>query len=402
MKRILSAALPVALIAAAAIASSAAVAADDPRVEAFATGFVDGADPDDPDTPRFRIEERLSLHGTPGLGVAIIDDGEIVWAGGYGRQQAGGDDAIGADTVFSVGSVSKMVNAALILRLAVEGAVDLDTDVNEYLTSWKVPDNRHTRKKKVTLRAILSHTAGFNVHGFPDFQPGAALPSAIDTLEGRRPAKNRPVRVTFVPGDHMDYSGGGITVSQVLVEDVTGMSYEAAARKYVFEPLGMTRSTFENPLPASHGDIARAHDQQGRPAAAPRGWEAMPEMAASGLWTSANDLALFVQALIKSAQGTDDFLPAALATDMMTRVPNSWHGLGPRLNGEGPTRVFHHGGANDSYRAWIEGHLTTGDGAVFLTNSRGGHFVVREARRSVGEAFDWATSIEDDYEEPAF
>ncbi len=390
----------VALFAAAFLACGPAFAADGPRVAAFETGFVDGADPDDPDSPRFGIEERLSHHATPGFAVAIIDNEEVVWTGGYGRKRAGVEEAVGPDTAFSVGSVSKMVNAALILRLAAEGAVDLDTDVNEYLTSWKVPENRHTRKKKVTLRAILSHTAGFNVHGFPDFQPGAALPTAIDTLEGRRPAKNRPVRVTFAPGDRMDYSGGGITVSQVLVEDVTGLTYEEAARKYVFEPLGMVRSTFQNPLPAGHGDIAAAHDQQGRPAALPRGWEAMPEMAASGLWTSANDLAIFVKTLIKSARGTDDFLPQPLAEDMMTRVQNSWHGLGPRLNGEGPTRVFHHGGANDSYRAWIEGNLTTGDGAVFLTNSAGGHFVVREARRSVGEAFDWATSIEDGYEGP--
>ena len=196
-------------------------------------------------------------------------------------------------------------------------------------------------------------TAGFNVHGFADYRPGQSLPDTVQILEGSGPAKNDRVRLTFTPGDHMDYSGGGITVSQLVVEDVTGMPYEDAARKYVFEPLGMNRSTFVNPLPASHGNIANAHDGNGRPAAPPRGWEAMPEQAASGLWTSARDLATFVLALLDDSD--DAFLPPDLREDMLTRVPQSWHGLGPRLNGEGETRVFHHGGANNSYRARIEG-----------------------------------------------
>ena len=383
----------------AGIAPTPAHAQDDPRIDAFENGFVAIADADDPATPTFNVEERLRRNSTPALAAAVIDNGEIVFARGYGLTRAGGDEAADDDTVFSVGSVSKIVNAALILRLVADGALDLDKDINTYLTSWKVPDNVYAREAPVTLRNLLSHTAGFTVHGFPDFQPGDDLPTAIETLEGERPARTDPVRVTFTPGERMRYSGGGTTVSQVLVEDVTGLSYNEAARKYVFDPLGMTRSTFANPLPASHGNIARAHDDRGEPTALPRGWEAMPEMAASGLWASAGDLSVFLLALIQSVRGESDFLPEALAIDMMTRESHSWHGLGPRLNGEGETFVFHHGGANDSYRAWIEGHPETGDGALFIANSRNGHFILREARLSAARAFDWAIDLEDGYEE---
>ena len=378
------------------------LSADDPRIEAFETGLIAREDRGDPSAKHWTIEERLKAYQVPGVAVAIIEDGEIVWAKGYGTGLAGEDMPIDPDTVFSAGSISKIINAALILRLVDEGLVDLDTDVNEYLTSWKVEDSEFTREKKVTLRAILSHTAGFSVHGFPDFPPGAELPTAIQTLNGERPARNVPVRLLFTPGERMQYSGGGIIVSQVLVEDVTGLPYPEAARKYVFEPLGMDRSTFVNPLPASHGNIARAHDGSGRPAALPRGWESMPEMAAAGLWTGAEDLATFVIALEESANGESDFLSQGIAQDMMTRVPMSWHGLGPRLNGEGETRVFHHGGTNSSYRAHMEGHLASGDGMVVLTNGTNGHYVRSEVRMAAEHAFGWTIKSIIGFEEPEF
>ncbi|MEO0974156.1 MAG: serine hydrolase domain-containing protein, partial [Pseudomonadota bacterium] len=319
---------------------------------------------------------------------------------GYGTRVAGTDQGVDADTVFSVGSVSKVVNAAIVLRLAAANQLDLDTDVNEYLRSWRVAPSRHTRRQPVTLRAILSHTAGFSQHGFADFQPGEPLPTALQTLNGKAPAKHRAVRLTFTPGARMDYSGGGITVSQVLVQDVTELPYEEAANRYVFNPLGMTRSTFTNPLPAEHGNIAHAHNGEGKPTALPRGWEAMPEMAASGLWTSANDLGAFTATLINTARGADDFLPSEVIADMMRRVPRSWHGLGPRLNGEGPTRVFHHGGANDSYRAWIEGHLDSADGIVMLTNGRNGASLYSEVRFAAEQAFDWQVHAATGFDAP--
>jgi CubicO group peptidase (beta-lactamase class C family) len=383
-------------------AVSNALTNDDPRIEVFETGLIDRMKRGKKEAKKWSIEQRLIAHEVPGVSIAIIEKGKVIWSKGYGTRLNGSNLPINSQTVFSVGSVSKMVNAALILRLVSEGKLDLDKDVNIYLKSWKVPKNIFTNQNKVTLRAILSHTAGFSQHGFRDFQPHEKLPSTIETLMGISPAKHKAVRLQFVPGERMAYSGGGITVSQLLVEDVTGLSYEEAASKYVFEPLGMTRSTFVNPLPSNYGNIARAHDEFGKPAALPRGWESMPEMAASGLWTSANDLAAFNIALLTSGKTETSFLSNSIVEDMMTRVSKSWHGLGPRLNGEEKTRVFHHGGANDSYRAWIEGHLNSGNGIVVLTNGTDGHWIHSEVRKSAEDAFGWVVKSDGGFEEPDF
>lgn len=371
-----------------------------PQILQFESGLVSKFKWGQDNPSRQTINARLDSYSVPGAAIAIIRNNKIVYVEGYGNRIEGKRTPINGQTVFSVGSVSKMINAALVIRLAAEGKLDLDADVNRYLKSWKVPENRYTRKTKVTLRHILSHSAGFSQHGFPDFQPGEQLPSALQTLNGLHPAKHGPVRLMFSPGTEMDYSGGGITVSQLVVEEVTQMSYQEAAKHYVFIPLKMHRSTFQNPLAPSHGNIAHAHDDDGEPTALPRGWESMPEVAASGLWTSAEDLARFVIALNKSAQGNNDFLPQSLAQDMMSRENNSWYGLGPRINGQGVTKVFHHGGANNSYRAWIEGHLTTGDGIISLTNGTNGHFVNMEIRKSAEEAFNWSIKSEGGLEEP--
>lgn len=370
------------------------------QIKAFEQGVVSRWEFGRNSPQQHSIESRLRAHQVPGAAVGIIKNGKVVHAKGYGQRMVNKDTPVDANTLFSVGSVSKMANAALILKLVEEKQLDLDSEVNQYLKSWKVPQNRYTRKLPVTLRTILSHSAGFNIHGFADFQPGARLPSVLDTLYGRSPALHRPVLVTFLPGSAMDYSGGGITVSQLVATDKTGLNYPELTRRLVFAPLNMNRSTFQNPLPAFTKNVAHAHDEDGRPATRERGWEAMPEMAASGLWTSASDLAGFVVALIQSYRSNHGFIEQSLAQDMMNRENNSWYGLGPRINGEGETLVFHHGGANNSYRAWIEGHLTTGDGIVVLTNGTNGHFIHQEIRRAAQQAFGWQIKSDGGFEEP--
>lgn len=372
---------------------------EDARIIAFETSIRKWDERGKTDADRWSISQRMATYGVPGASVAIIHKGELVWLQGYGVQSANSSEQVDPQTVFSAGSVSKIINAALILRLVQDGTLDLDEDVNSYLSSWKVPTNKYTAQTKVTLRAILSHTSGLSQHGFRDFQPGEKLPTAIQTLNGEPPATHKPVSLIFEPGEKMKYSGGGVTVSQVLVEDVTGLSYLDAAQKYVFSPLGMKRSTFSNPLPETHGNIARAHDENGKARALPRGYEAMPEMAASGLWTSAEDLAIFIQALLMDDSA---FLTPSLREDMLTRVPQSWHGLGPRLNGTEEKSVFHHGGANNSYQTWIEGHPAQGNGFVVLTNGEDGRRLAYELRVAAEESLGWPINFPDDYDEPSF
>ncbi|WP_223115537.1 serine hydrolase domain-containing protein [Luteimonas suaedae] len=336
--------------------------------------------------PQWSLQARMAHHRVPGVAIAVLKDGQVVQAMGFGVRQAGTQEAIDADTLFSVGSISKIATAATSLRLVADGRLDLDRDVNGYLRAWQVAPLPGVANAPVTLRMLMSHTAGLTVHGFKDFLPGEPLPALPEILDGTPPAKNDPIRLQHAPGLKVDYSGGGTMVQQRVIEDVAGQPLEAVARAQVFDPLGMHRSTFLSPLPAERGNIARAHDRDGAPIALPRGWQAFPEQAASGLWTSANELGAFVGALIRSYRGADGLLPQSLARQMMTEVAPSPHGLGPQLEGAGATRIFHHGGANDSYHAWIEGYLETGDGFVILTNGANGYALHREIRNALSDA----------------
>ncbi|MDR6626167.1 serine hydrolase domain-containing protein [Caulobacter segnis] len=337
-------------------------------------------------TPGWALTERMAHYKVPGVAVAILRDGEVVSAVGYGVREAGSQDKVDGDTLFSVGSISKVVTAATTLRLVADGRLDLDRDVDDYLKRWKLPASTEVPEPYVSLRMLMSHTSGLGVHGFADYQPAEPLPTLVQVLNGEKPAKNEAVRFKWSPGALNDYSGGGITVEQAVIEDATGQPLETLARTRVFAPLGMKRSTFESPLSAARGNIAKAHDAQGAPTALPRGWESFAEAGASGLWTSANDLGQFVGGLIRSYQGRGDFLPQPLARAMMTEIAPSPFGLGPRLSGAGPGRYFFHLGANQSYLALMEGYLETGDGFVILTNGSNGLALIAEVRNALADA----------------
>ncbi|WP_303636971.1 serine hydrolase domain-containing protein [Stenotrophomonas tuberculopleuritidis] len=336
--------------------------------------------------PQWSIQERLAHYKVPGAAVAVIRNGEVVYAAGYGRRQAGTGDAVDADTVFSVGSVSKMGAAATALKLVATGQVTLEEDIDRRLRRWHVPVDAQGRRPTVNLRTLLSHTAGFNVHGFQDYLPDERLPTLLQTLEGRPPAKNEPVRLIHAPGQQVDYSGGGYTVVQLAIEDLTGSSFADVAQREVFAPLGMSRSTYRNPLPADYGNVAHAHDNKGQPQALPRGWQSFPEQAASGLWTSAHDMGLFVAALLRSIRSSDGWLPQPLALQMVSEVAPAGRGLGPELAGSGAARRFFHNGSNDSYHAGIEGYPESGDGFVILTNGDNGPALRGEIRNALSDA----------------
>ncbi|MEM9313128.1 MAG: serine hydrolase domain-containing protein [Pseudomonadota bacterium] len=342
---------------------------------------------------RWNLAERMVHHGVPGVSLAIIERGEIVYAGGYGVARAGSDSAVDRDTVFSVGSVSKVGAALTAHALVRDGVLDLDADINRYLQRWKLEPDATAAGRVVTLRGLMSHTAGLNVHGFDDFLPDEALPGVVDILSGRGAAKSRPVGFIHEPGSVSDYSGGGTTVTGLAIADVTGMDFQEAARKHLFEPLAMRRSTYEQPLPASHGNIAHAHDDKGRPNAEPRGWHSFPETAASGLWTTPSDTAAMLITLRDSYFGKPGaFLSRAHAQDVLTEVGPGRVGLGPFLRGSGTTRRFGHEGSNESYKALAQLYLDSGKGAVIFTNGARGADLYREMLRSIADAFDWPES----------
>src|SRR5579884_3970826 len=174
---------------------------------------------------RFDIHSRMQHYGVPGVSVAVIDNYELVWAKGYGYRDQERKLLVDTGTMFEAGSISKPVAATGALWLVDRGKLSLDEDVNVKLKSWHVPENDFTKTQKVTLRRLLSHSAGLTIHGFPGYEAGAAVPTVPQVLDGVKPANTGAVRVDLVPGTKWRYSGGGYTVMQLLVTDITGKTF---------------------------------------------------------------------------------------------------------------------------------------------------------------------------------
>lgn len=339
---------------------------------------------------RMTLAERMKFYNTPGVGIAVINDGRIEWAKGYGVTENGGKQFVTADTLFQAASVSKPVAALVALRLVQEGRLNLDEDVNRKLVSWKVPENEFTKEKKVTLRGLLAHTAGLSVHGFAGFSADAQPATILQILDGTPPANSAPVRVEAVPGTRWRYSGGGYTVmEQLLIDASGGKRFSAIADEKVLRPLKMTRSSFEQPLPprlrdnAASGHLANGEKVKG-------GWNVYPTLAAGGLWTTASDLARFAVEIQKSARGkSNKIIERKLTGEMLTPQLENW-GLGPTVQGAGRTRRFSHGGSTTGYRAFMVAYTETGQGAVVMTNSDNGEMLFDEILRSIAREYGWS------------
>ena len=199
-----------------------------------------------PAAPRTIDAEMNRLH-VHGVSVAVLHGGAIDWSKGYGVTRLDGPP-VTADTLFQAGSISKPVTALAALRLVARHRLTLDGDVNDTLVGWHLPT---PAGQHVTLRQLLSHTAGTTVHGFPGYAAGVPVPSVDDVLAGRPPANTQGVVVDTAPGTAWRYSGGGYTVVQKLIGDVTGLPFAQVLRDEVLRPAGMTHSSFAQPLDAA-------------------------------------------------------------------------------------------------------------------------------------------------------
>ncbi|MFN2399369.1 MAG: serine hydrolase domain-containing protein [Gemmatimonadaceae bacterium] len=339
---------------------------------------------------KMRLDDRMRHLKVPGVSIAVVDSFRIAWARGYGVREMGGAGPVTTETLFQAASVSKPVAALAALRLVQKGKLDLDEDVNLKLTSWKVPVNAFTVAQPVTLRRLLSHGAGLTVHGFMGYASKMPVPTVLQVLAGQSPANSAAIRVDTVPGSKWRYSGGGYTVMQQLLVDVTRRSFPDVMRTEVLEPLGMTRSTYEQPLPqALIGTAASGHRSDGTVVQGK--WHTYPEMAAAGLWTTPSDLARYAIEVQLSAAGRSNRVVSRPTTiQMLTAQTGTW-GLGPGLTGEGSNASFSHGGANEGFRVFFTAFNERGQGAVVMTNSDAGSPLLSEIVRAIAEEYDWPT-----------
>jgi CubicO group peptidase (beta-lactamase class C family) len=334
-----------------------------------------------------RLADRMRNYNVPGVSVAVINDGRIEWARGYGVLQAGANVAVDTMTLFQAASISKPVAAMAVLRLVQDGSLDLDADVNGLLRSWQLESNGHTAVQKVTLRRLLSHSAGLTVHGFRGYARGEDVPTLVQVLDGAAPANSARVRPDTEPGSIWRYSGGGSSVAQLLMQDVTGRTFPDLMRDLVLQPTGMMHSGYDQPLP-EHRAPAAATGHRAGGAAVTGGWHTYPEMFAAGLWTTPSDLARLAIHVQQSFNGRPGILSPAVTREMLT-VQAGEYGLGfGVVHGDGYV-AFSHGGANEGFRATFYAFADRGQGAVVMTNGDAGSPLAAEILRAIATEYGW-------------
>jgi CubicO group peptidase (beta-lactamase class C family) len=347
------------------------------------------------------VAEQMREKQIPGLSLAIVSDGRIVRAGGYGVVEKDTTAPVTDETLFQAGSISKPVAAVGVLRLVERQLIDLDGDVNEKLRTWKVPENEFTAHEKVTVRRLLCHGAGLTVHGFPGYGMKGPIPTLVQVLDGTAPANTEAIRVDLVPGSKCRYSGGGYTVLQQLVLDVTGSEFPAFMERTVLEPIGMVNSTYAQPLPRGKARRAAVGHLQDGTAIEGR-WHVYPEMAAAGLWTTASDLARFAIAVQEALAGKPhSVLSQATAREMVTRQIGDF-GLGVALIGtdedthgeqirleKKPALIFCHSGRDAGFDANLAATATTGKGAVVLINKNDDNGAIEAIMKAIAKKYEW-------------
>jgi CubicO group peptidase (beta-lactamase class C family) len=344
---------------------------------------------DDPGS-RLSLAERMKRWKVLGMSVAIIDDCKIVDRHGFGITRESGIE-VRSDTLFQAASVTKPVAAFAALRLVDQGLLSLDSDVNAELRSWKVPASPFLEGHPVTLRGILSHSAGLIPGGYGGYSRGEPVPTLIQTLSGAEPARPKPVQVAYVPGSDWRYSGGGYLVAQRLMTDKTGHGFERIVRDRVLEPIGMIRSGFAEPSTSRDANVAAGHVADGT--MVPGGWHIYPELAAASLWSTAPDLAGFGLAVMKAVREEPNaMLSPALAGQMATAHAGP-RSLGFEVGGEGRARHLGHDGTNEGYNSSLILYPETCQGAAIMANSDNAKPLIAELLRSIADTHHWPDTM---------
>lgn len=338
-----------------------------------------------------RLTERMAALKVPGISIAVINRGEIEWARGYGLANVAEGIPVTEHTRFQAASISKPVTAIAALYLVQAGNLSLDENINQRLTTWKLPDNAFTAQRKVTLRALLSHTAGIGVHGYLGYPEGQPMPTLLQILDGELPANSAPVRVENTPDSAWKYSGGGYEIVQLLLTETSQEQFDKFAKRVVLDKLGMHESSFT--LPTAWEPLAsRAYLADGSPVTGK--WHRYPEMAAASLWSTPSDLARLAIEIQKSLVGqSNKVLSQKMTMEMLTPGIETF-GLGLFLGEETDKhKSFRHSGGAWGFRNMMFAYNSTGQGAVVMTNSDNGGQLVEEVLHAIAHEYGWTNYL---------
>ncbi|SDY09755.1 CubicO group peptidase, beta-lactamase class C family [Evansella caseinilytica] len=327
----------------------------------------------------------LKKYNIPGASIALIENGELRWIGTFGYADVEEKIEIHKDTVFQVASISKSVTALGIMKLVEDGILNLDDPIEKYITRWQIPESKYS-KNGVTIRRLLSHTAGLSRGGgYPGYEPVNELPSLEQSLSGIG-GGSRPVELINEPGTKYYYSGGGYNLLQLLIEEVTGKEFATYMDEAVLTPLGMEDSSFKW-IEKLHHRTAKAYNTN---------LESLPnylfiEKAAAGLYTTIEDLSKFVITEIDNYED-DYFLRQETIREMYSPVLEigglegfiyETTALGHFVNTDKNNRLLvAHDGGNKGWKANFSLAPNTGDGVVILTNGDNGTYLINEVLSS--------------------
>jgi CubicO group peptidase (beta-lactamase class C family) len=338
------------------------------------------------------MQQLLQKFNVPGVSIAIIKDFKIETAVAYGVADVETGAPVTTETIFQAASISKPVAAMASLRAVQEGRFNLDQDINTILKSWKLPLGQFAKDMPVTPRMLMSHTSGTgDGFGFPGYSPGTPLPTIPQILDGEKPSNLRAVRLERAPLTGFKYSGGAVMIQQLALMDTIGKPFDQIAREWVLNPIGMTNSTFEQPLPpARQKQAARAHNPQGQRVADP--WHVYPEQAAAGLWTTPTDLARFaIEVQLELLGRSSKVLSQAMAREMITPVGVGPFAVGFQISRQGEGWYFDHGGSNFGFQCDLIAHRLKGYGAVIMTNGAAGGALIQQLRSIIQRHYAWDT-----------
>ena len=336
--------------------------------------------------PKLNIEKRMKETGIQGLSIAVIRNYKIEWAKGYGWADVEEKRKVTTDTRFQAASISKSINSLGVLKLVEMGKLDPEADINNYLTAWKFPYDSVAKNKKISVYNLLSHTAGLDIHGFPGYKKTDTLPTLQQILDGKRPANTKAVRSLFEPGTKFKYSGGGTTISQLILTNVTNSNYADWMQKNVLQPLGMTNSSYQQP-PTVTDNLATGYYGNEKPVTGK--YHIYPEQAAAGLWTTPTDLAKYIIECQLALEGrSKKVLSPEMMKKRLTPYIDSNAALGVFIERRNGQSYFNHNGGNEAFLCTSYGSMQGGNGVVIMIN--GENFaVIGELLNSVAIVYDW-------------
>jgi CubicO group peptidase (beta-lactamase class C family) len=318
----------------------------------------------------------LQDNKVPGLALAIIKNGDVIIKKEYGFSDVSENEIVNSETGFNIGSISKMFTAWGIMKLVEDQKLNLDAPASKYLLNWKLPSSEFD-SDKVTIRNLLQHTAGLSVHGYNGYETKDELTSIDASLSGTTNLDEK-VELVMEPESKWKYSGGGYSILQLVIEDVSGKSFADYMKEHIFKPLKMKQTSF-NISKKVLKNSAKAYDEEGNEIPL----RLFNAQAAAGLHTTIDDLILFAKASFSKNPVLSEESIALLIKP--TELSKGNYGMGYMImNRFGDFTLSGHGGSNEGWQSGFMLDFESKSGIIILTNGSNGRNVL------FGNLQDWA------------